>query len=72
MTINVAIDEHLLDQAGKRTGQASHEKLVEQALEELNRRRSKLEALLDLAGKVQFYEGYDHKALREGRNDGNS
>lgn len=72
MTVNVAIDEQLLAQARKLSGQANQEKLVEQALEEMIRRRSKLEALLDLAGNVEFYEGYDHKALREGRHDRNS
>lgn len=33
------------------------------------RRLSKLQSLLDLAGKVEFYDGYDYKQLRRMRYD---
>jgi len=40
--------------------------LIHQALEEFvkNRRRRNL---LDLAGKIEFAEGYDYKSLRAGK-----
>jgi hypothetical protein len=46
-----------------------HQKVVEQALNELIRRRAKIESLLAMAGKVQFYDGYDYKKLRATRYD---
>jgi hypothetical protein len=69
MSINVRVDEALVEQAEKLTGEKDREKLVKQALQEMIHRRSKLQSLLDLVGKVEFYEGYDHKALRRTRYD---
>ena len=65
----VKVDEQLIAKALSLTGEQDREKVVEQALQELIQRRSKLQALMDLAGKVQFYEGYDYKALRKSRYD---
>ena len=65
----VNVDANLIAQAVKLTGEENPEKVVEQALKELIRRRSELQALVDIAGKVQFYEGYDHKELRKTRYD---
>ena len=65
----IKVDEQLLAEASKLTGELNGEKVVEQALREMIRRRAKLRALLDLVGKVEFHEGYDHKSLRKTRYD---
>ena len=64
MGINVTVDEGLLSEAERLTGEHDRQKLMEQALQELIGRRAKLQALLDVAGTVQFYDGYDYKTLR--------
>jgi Arc/MetJ family transcription regulator len=69
MNQTVEIDSALLEHAIRLTGAKDGRKVVEQALNELIRRRAKIEALLAMAGKVQFYDGYDYKALRATRYD---
>lgn len=69
MNATVEIDQDLLDHAVKVTGGKDRQQVVEQALNELIRRRAKIEALLAMAGTVQFHDGYDYKSLRAGRND---
>ena len=69
MGINVTVDEELLAQACKLTGETDLTKVIERALNEVIRRRSKLESLLEVAGKVEFYDGYDYKARRAGHDD---
>ena len=69
MGINVVVDEKLLEEAERLTGEHDRQKLLEHALQELIGRRAKLQALLDVAGKVQFYDGYDYKELRKTRYD---
>ena len=64
MGVNVTVDEGLLSEAERLTGEHDRQKLMEQALQELIGRRAKLQALLDVAGTVQFYDGYDYKTLR--------
>ena len=65
MGINVTIDEKLIEQASRLVGKADRVKLVEQALSEMIRNRGKMKALLDIAGTIEFREGYDDKALRK-------
>ena len=67
MGINVVVDEALLDQAEKLTGEHDRAKLVESALYELIKRRSPIQGMLDLAGSDILRDDYDYKALREGR-----
>ena len=69
MNATVEIDQDLLEHAVRVTGGQDRQKVVEQALNELIRRRAKIEALLAMAGTVQFHEGYDYKALRAGGDD---
>ena len=69
MNATVEIDSELLDHAVKITGGQDRRKVVEQALNELIRRRAKIEAFLAMAGTVQFHDGYDYKALRAGGDD---
>ena len=65
----VEIDHDLLEHAVKVSGGKDRQKAVEQALNEFIRRRAKIEALIAMAGTIQFHEGYDYKALRAGRDD---
>jgi hypothetical protein len=69
MNQTVEVDAGLLEHAARLTGLEDRQKLVERALNELIRRRAKIESLLALAGKIQFYDGYDHKQLRATRYD---
>lgn len=68
--MQVTVDNALIARASKLSGEDDATKVVATALEEMIHRRAKLEALLDLVGNVEFYPGYDHKALREGKHDG--
>lgn len=65
----VKVNEELLAKALKVTGEQDRERVVEQALQELIWRHGKVQALMDIAGTIQFYDGYDYKALRMSRYD---
>jgi hypothetical protein len=69
MGVQVTVDEQLLETAERLTGEHDMKKLVEQSLKETINRRSKLKALADLVGQVEFVEGFDHKSLRKTRYD---
>ena len=66
MPTNLKIDDQLLDEARKLGGFPSKRATVNSALEEFIQHRKQLE-LLKLEGSVDFFEGYDHKALRKAR-----
>ena len=64
MKTNVVLDDELVAEAVRLSGIQKEEELLHEALRvfiESKRRKS----LLDLAGRIQFAPGYDHKALRE-------
>ena len=66
MATNLKIDIHLLEEA-KHIGKFRTKKdTVNQALTEFIQRRKQLE-VLDWEGKVEFFEDYDYKALRQKR-----
>ena len=66
MRTNIVLEDSLVKEALKYSGAKTKRELIHQALEEFvkNRRRRNL---LDLAGKIEFVEGYDYKSLREGK-----
>ncbi len=66
MQITLNLDESLLNEALELTNLSTQEELLVLALRELVRSRRK-KNLLDLAGKIQFTEDFDHKDLRETR-----
>ena len=68
MNTTIKVNTELLAHAVKLTGKDRQE-VDEQALNELIRRRAKVEALLAMAGTVEFHESYDYKALRAGHDD---
>jgi Arc/MetJ family transcription regulator len=67
MGVNVHVDERLVEEAERVTGEHDREKLVARALRELVCRSSPLQGMLDLAGSDILRDDYDYKALREGR-----
>jgi Arc/MetJ family transcription regulator len=66
MRTNIDIDDALLKQAFKFSQAKTKKELIHQALKEFveNRRRRNL---LELEGRIEFAEGYDHKSMREGK-----
>ena len=69
MGINVTVDEKLLEEIRTMTGLPENTAAVEMVLRRHLAVRQKNQDLLDLVGKVKFYDGYDPKALRFTRHD---
>jgi len=61
---NIVLDDELVKEAMTLTGVRTKRDVVHLALEELVRSRKK-KNLLDLAGRIRFRRGFDHKALRK-------
>lgn len=64
MKKQVEIDNQLIQEAMASTGAASAEAVVEIALRQLVKGRSRRD-LTELAGRIEFSSDFDHKALRE-------
>ena len=63
---NIVIDDALLKEAFTVSRSRTKKDLVHEALRELIRLRRRKD-LSELAGTVEFYQGYDHKRLRKMR-----
>jgi len=66
MRTNIDIDDELLAEAFSASHFRTKKELIHEALRafiRLNKRKD----LTELAGFIQFHEGYDHKTLRETR-----
>ena len=66
MRTNIVIDDTLLQEAFSVSQAKTKKDLIHEALRELIRLRKRKD-LTELAGKIDFSEGYDHKKLRKGR-----
>ena len=66
MRTNVVLDDELLKEAFSVTGARTKKDVIHLALRELVRVRRKKD-LMELAGKLRFRAGFDHKKLRETR-----
>jgi len=66
MRTNIVLDDDLIREAQRLTGIRTKRALVEEALKVLITTR-KRKSLLEIEGKIRFFDGYDHKALREDR-----
>jgi len=66
MRTNIVIDDDLMQKALQVSGCKTKKDVVELALRELIIANSRMD-LSELKGKITFAEGYDYKALREGR-----
>lgn len=66
MRTNIVIDDTLLAEAFSVSRARTKKELIHEALRELIRIR-KHKDLTELAGKIEFYKGFDHKKLRKSR-----
>ena len=66
MRTNIFIDEDIIKTAMDVSGLKTKKDTVDRALREFIVLHSRKD-LLELKGKIQFAEGYDHRGLREGR-----
>lgn len=64
MPTNLAINDNLIEQAKIIGGHKTKKAVVTEALEEYIARRKQLQ-VLKLAGKIEYDEKYDYKALRK-------
>jgi Arc/MetJ family transcription regulator len=63
MTINLQIDERLLQEALALSNQQTERDVVEQALREYVQRRQQMQ-ILDLFGKIDYDDDYNYKQQR--------
>jgi Arc/MetJ family transcription regulator len=68
MRTNIDINDELLEEAFSVSQARSKKDLIHDALREYIRLRKRKD-LTELAGTVEFYEGYNHKALRKTKDD---
>jgi Arc/MetJ family transcription regulator len=64
MGINVTMDEKLVDEAKLATGLTDGQAAIEMIVRRVLNGRRKHQELVDLAGQIHFYDGYDPRALR--------
>jgi len=64
MRTNIVIDDQLLEEAFTVSKARTKKDLIHEALKELIRLKKRKD-LTELAGSIDFFEGYDHKKLRE-------
>ena len=64
--INIVLDDKLVEEAFKYSNARTKKDLIQEALMAFVENRRRLN-LLDLKGKIEFIEGYDYKAMREGK-----
>jgi Arc/MetJ family transcription regulator len=63
MRTNIDIDDALLTEAFSFSEAKTKKELIHEALKEFIRIRKRKD-LTELAGRIQFRKGYDHKTLR--------
>ena len=69
MATNLALDDRLIAEAVRLGKHKTKREAVTTALEEYVRAKKRL-GILDLIGKVDYVDGFDHKALRRRRSPG--
>ena len=65
MRTNIELDGDLIQEGLKLSRARTKRELVQLALKEFVENRRRLN-LLELEGKIEFAEGYNHKRMREG------
>ena len=63
MPTNLALDDRLIEEARKLGHHRTKKEAVNAALDEYVRHRKQLK-ILDLIGKIEYYDDYDHKQAR--------
>ena len=69
MRTNINLNDDLIQRAMAVSGLTTKTDVVDAALKEFVERRERKD-LRELFGKIQFAEGYDYKAAREGKSNG--
>jgi Arc/MetJ family transcription regulator len=64
MRTSIVLDDDLIEEALALTGARTKREVIQLALEELVKARKKRN-LADLAGRIRFRDGFDHKATRK-------
>jgi Arc/MetJ family transcription regulator len=64
MRTNIILDDNLVQEAFKYSNANTKKELIHLVLKEFVEKKRRLN-LLDLEGKIEFAEDYDHKKLRE-------
>jgi tRNA(Ile2) C34 agmatinyltransferase TiaS len=64
MPTNLAIDDHLIEEARKMSGLKTKKAVVTEALKEYIQRRKQME-IIKLFGTIDFDPDYDYKAQRK-------
>jgi len=64
MRTNIVIDDNLLNEAFTVSQARTKKDLIHEALRMLIRLRKRKD-LTELAGSIEFHEGFDHKKLRK-------
>ena len=64
MRTNIVIDDQLLEEAFAVSKAKTKKDLIHEALKELIRLKKRKD-LTELAGSIDFFDGYNHKELRE-------
>jgi Arc/MetJ family transcription regulator len=64
MRTNFVLDDDLVKEALALTGARTKREVVHMALHELVRSRTK-KSLVNLAGRIRFRNGFDHRAMRK-------
>jgi hypothetical protein len=69
MGINITVDEKLMAEAERLTGESDRTKLTERVFQDFIKRKSPLQEMLDLVGEVKLRDDYDYKSMRAGDSD---
>ena len=69
MRVAVEIDEKLMQEARRITGEQDDQKIADQVFREFIVQKAKIQGMLDLVGTVRLRDDYDYKALRAGDRD---
>ena len=64
MRTNIVIDDSLMEEAFSVSQSKTKKEIIHEALRELIRLKKRKD-LTDLAGRISFYPGFDHKTLRK-------
>jgi len=66
MRTNIELNDALIEEAMKYTSLKTKKDIINEALKEFVANHKRL-SMMDLKGKIEFADGYDHKALRVAR-----
>ncbi len=66
MRTNIELNDTLVQEAMKYTTLKTKKDIVNEALKEFVANHKRL-SMMDLKGKIEFSDGYDHRALRAAR-----